>query len=372
MARRNRINKARPSANNKIRKLDKDLLSSQFSQSQQIQKQKKHGLQTPLKSNKAPNSLVKPDHTIFSPKKQYEDDDVSEDEYISDNSDIDGDDKDIIEISSSDDEENPIASQTGNPSDESKPSARYTSNRLTSYTVPLNAKTWQPLPSSVASELATLLSLLLPPSLEKESEKYKSVIDREIVAPLSKKFQTVYLPRLHQNASQRIFHNYAGEFNLNTIHQEQIRLVSGYDINSKQLDLLSLQLLKEKEMLDLERKYLRQLKEKVNTWKQNRQKRIDRLKSSLGPEFRSIDESLNAKNSGVDGADDIDMIQDTDNEIVFHDEEKDSGNHNASQAELITLLKEFGNTLDKVDTTNTENREFQIALKQLSNILRMQ
>lgn len=359
----------RPSAKTKVRKVDKDLLSSQFSQSQiNSQSQKFPNVQrTPQRRNKAPKSLVKQHQTILSPKKK--DDEIDEDveEYESNESDNDSYDEhieseeSIIEIDSSSDDEPFRKDQKRN---ENEDTVNKTVKPLTTYRTPLNTRNWVPLTEGSHSELSTLLHLLIPPSLDNMDPSYSKSLKNDVIRPLSDKFSTIYLPPIHKYSSKRITRS-SGDFNINLLYQEQKRLLSSYDINSKQLDTLTLQLLKEKEMLATERKYRNQLKEKVNRWKQNKQKRIDRLKGNLGDSFKNIKDSLDSKNSGMDGADDLDMIEDS----ATDSENESNETEDAEDEHVVELLTKLNSQIDVLMSSTEGKRKFDLSLKQLLNQL---
>lgn len=359
----------RPSAKTKVRKVDQDLLSSQFSQSQiSTQSQKFPTVQrTPQRRNKAPKSLVKQHQTILSPKKKDDEIEDELEEYESDESDNDVHDENvdseesIIEIESSSDEEPSIKKQKKSDDENT---VNNTIKPLTTYKTPLNTRNWVPLTEGSHAELSTLLHLLIPPSLDDMDSSYTKLLKNDIIRPLSNKFSTIYLPPIHKYSSKRVTRS-SGDFNINLLYQEQKRLLSSYDINTKQLDTLTLQLLKEKEMVATERKYRNQLREKVNRWKQNKQKRIERLKNNLGDSFNDLKNSLDSKNSGVDGADDLDMVEDSEieseNEINNTDDSKDD--------HVVELLTKLNGQIDDISSFTQGKRKFDVSIKQLLNQL---
>ncbi|GAV29106.1 hypothetical protein PMKS-002586 [Pichia membranifaciens] len=376
--------KKRPSAKTRVRKIDKDILASQFSQSralsgsQQSQPSLQSGQQTPRRRRKATNSLVKPHQTIFSPKKRIGETDYSNDSPS--NSELNDSDEDedhgkkkedyseMNTSSSAEDIGKKVETGSGDPQPEQKNGLK----PLTTYTIPLNTNKWQPLPQQVHSELSTLLQLLVPPSLSEMDAVYQVMLEKNVIRPISDKFSTIYLPPIHKYTPKKLQREPgSGDFNLNTLHQDQKRLLSGYDINSKQLDTLVLQLLKEKEMVTTERRYLRQLKEKVNRWKQNKEKRLQRLKSTLGDSFQEISRSIDTRNSGVDGADDLDMIDDSngesDDEIL--EDEAQSNKSSAGDERVTRLLTKLNEQMKEAEESVDCEDKFQLSLKQLSNQL---
>jgi hypothetical protein len=354
--------KKRPSAKNKVRKIGKDLLSSQFSQQQsqlisQYSKSPKGGIQTPVRKTKAPNALVKQNRSIFSPKKpdgsSSDDENVEEYDSISDiehdNSNVNDADDAVIEIESDydDKDENQFELSEFNSSKKV--------NSLTEYSVPLNTRHWQPLPIQVHSELSTLLTLLIPPEVFNLSPSYNKSMEHEIIRPLVKKFGSVYLPSIHKNIYNRIHRQRtSGEFNLKLLHQEQTKLSAGYDINSRQLDMLSLQLLKEKEIMAAEKKYLQELKEKTRSWRSSRDKRLERLKLSLGENFTKITDILGS-NSRSNCADDINLVSESDElEENISDEE-----------EIVKKVQTLNQHLDRLNQSSSEIKRFQSSVRQL-------
>lgn len=355
-----RKTKRRPTAKTKVKKVDLDVLSSQFSQSQQSYSQH---IKTPVRKNRALNSLVLPNSTIFSPRKDEEYsqenayDSGSGRETEEKQEKVDGTDEEVIEV------------ESGSSSEESSdglPHKRHTESSkdgfkkpkgLTSYTAPLNTKNWQPLPPQVHSELSTLLNLLIPTSVDDKEEYYAKALESEIIRPLIAKFASVYLPPIQNKSYRQLSNQRSNEFNLNMLDQEQARLTSSYDINSKQLDMLALQLVKEKEMIAIERGYLKKLKENINTWKTSKNRRLDRLKSELGEKFTNICNSLNAADSGFVGADDIDMVQDT------------KADTNLDDPDLNKRLLKLNKYLTNLETHVSPTKDFQESLKQLSNKL---
>lgn len=121
--------------------------------------------------------------------------------------------------------------------------------------------------------------------------------------------------------------------------------------------MLALQLVKEKEMIAIERGYLKKLKENINTWKTSKNRRLDRLKSELGEKFTNICNSLNAADSGFVGADDIDMVQDT------------KADTNLDDPDLNKRLLKLNKYLTNLETHVSPTKDFQESLKQLSNKL---
>lgn len=371
--------KKRPSAKTRVHKINKDILASQFSQSQTLSQSEtnlKSGQQTPKRRKKATNSLVKPHQSIFSPKKQTgeaEDDDLHSKRDDDDENKDDGKkEEEASELNTSSSAED-VEKKTETNSESPRPDQKNGWKPLTTYTIPLNTKKWQPLPHQVHSELSTLLQLLVPPSLSEIDSVYQEMLEKNVIRPISDKFSTIYLPPIHKYASKKMQREPgSGDFNLNMLHQDQKRLISGYDINSKQLDTLVLQLLKEKEMVTVERKYLRQLKDKVNRWKQKKEKRLQRLKSTLGDSFQEVSKSVDARNSGVDGADDLDMISDaaggeSDEEIL---EDEAQRNKSSSGDERVTrLLSELNEQMKLAEKSVDSKEKFHLSLKQLLNQL---
>ena len=367
-----RRKKSKPSAKTRVRKINTDLLSSQLSQSQALQKSpdrkaetfsqsssQRRALQTPVRRNVAPNAMVKVDQTIFSPIKQPEtDNNGKQDDDSLDESDSEDSANHVIEVES--DSDSGSGSDPGSDMERKAsvvpPETQRAIMPLKKYTVPLNTRNWQPLPPHVHAELSTLLQLLVPPILETSSDlsKYSDSLQSCIVRPLTRRFGSVYLPPLQKSAQKM-----SGDFNLTTLHQEQTKLLSSYDINSKQLDTLKLQLSKEKEMLATEQKYLSQLSEKAKTWKKRKNERMMRLVSELGPKFSAVGQSLDTRSSGLDGADDVDMIIDN-AEHSFEGEEK-----------VSKELKELNKRLQELEDTSSESRAFQVAVQQLLNHLQM-
>lgn len=394
----NRIKK-RPSAKTRVRKINKDVLSSQFSQSQiqsQALSQSQTNLEprtiarTPVRKNKAPNSLVMPHQTIFSPQKKdgdLIDDDAQDHEEkseLSDDTDTDLDkqilDDNIIEIESSADEKN-----TG------EKDASEDSNHVNTYYLPLSTRKWQSLPQQAHSELSTLLHLLSPPSLESAGSIYLKAFEDSLLKPLTDRFANVLLPPVHKNANnvlqqQRQRQRSSTDFNLKTLHQEQTRLNTSYDVNSKQLDTLFLQLLREKEAIATERRFLHQLKGKINRWKKGKEKRLERLKSQLGNDFDDINHILDSRNSGVNSVDDLDMIDDDIDKVSYtydtenivekidgvdeingdNDDEDDEGNER-----VVSTLVKFKDFLDNVENSTESTSKFETSLRQLLNQLDM-
>jgi hypothetical protein len=363
-----RRKKSKPSAKTRVRKINTDLLSSQLSQSQVLQKSperkadifsqsgsQRRALQTPVRRNVAPNSMVKVDQTIFSPIKQPETEiNGKEDDDSLDESDSGDSENHVIEVES--DSDSGSGSEMERKASAVPPETQRSILPLKKYTVPLNTRNWQPLPPHVHAELSTLLQLLVPPILETSSDlsKYSDSLQSCIVRPLTRRFGSVYLPPLQKSAQKM-----SGDFNLTTLHQEQTKLLSSYDINSKQLDTLKLQLSKEKEMLATEQKYLSQLSEKAKTWKKRKNERMMRLVSELGPKFSAVGQSLDTRSSGLDGADDVDMIIDN-AEHSFEGEEK-----------VSKELKELNKRLQELKDNSSESRAFQVAVQQLLNHLQM-
>lgn len=359
MAAQRRTQKKKPTAANKIKKIDKDLFSSQFSQQQNSQTQ--HYIKTPVRKTIAFNALVGKNQSIFSPVKAEESvskvysspeensehDDLSESAESTDDSDFNG----------SDDNEFDGLKEIG-----SKDLSEGIGNRLKNYSVPLNTRNWQPLPPHVYLELYNLLHLLVPPTTTSNDEKIKKVLESEIIKPLAQKFSTISLPPLNRSIKTILEQQRtSGEFNLSYLNQEQLRLSQGYDINSKQLDMLSLQLFKEEEMLELEKKYVRDLKSKVQTWKKNKSTRIDRLKALLGSEFGNIKQLLDIRSSGLNGVDDIDLLLNSDS--TDEDDSVDLGLNDKS----IKKLNKLNKKLIQANKTNKDAIEMQLALQHLLN-----
>lgn len=364
MAVKGRIQKRKPTAANKIKKIDKDLLSSQFSQQQNSQSQY---IKTPVRKNIAPNALVGKNQSIFSPDKKEEEFIESQRFEPSDSKSEDDSDGSREEDTSSDDSD---SINDSNDSDDlmeigEEEFSKASSSRLRDYTAPLNTKNWQPLPAQVHMELSNLLHLLIPSTTNDEEEKIAKSLETEIVRPLVKKFSTICLPPLHKSIKNKLQQQRtSGEFNLSYLHQEQMRLSQGYDINSKQLDMLSLQLVKEKEMLDTEKKYVRDLKDKVKLWQKNKSARIDRLKTLLGSEFTEVKEILDSKASGLNGVDDIDLVLSSEPEIDYNDAELGLNDKTSKK------LKSLNKKLIQTNKTNKSATEMQMALQQLLNILK--
>ncbi|TID13157.1 hypothetical protein CANINC_005013 [Pichia inconspicua] len=357
-----RIQKKKPTAANKIKKIDKDLLSSQFSQQQNTQSQQY--IKTPVRRNIAPNALVGKNQSIFSPdKKENELSDRSDD-----GSNLEEDDSGKTDEEESDNTES--SSETdGNDSDDimeigEEEYTKTSLNKLKDYTAPLNTNNWQPLPQQMHHELSNLLHLLIPVTTDNQDEKIAKVLEADIVKPLVKKFSTIRLPPLQRNVRNKLQQLRAsGEFNLSYLHQEQMRLSQGYDINSKQLDMLSLQLIKEKDMLETEKKYVAELKGKVKQWQKNKSARIERLKTLLGAEFTEMRHLLDSRASGLDGVDDIDLVLSSDTEPEdYHDTEV----NDKTSKKLKTLNKK----LIQTNKANKSAAEMQMALEQLLNILK--
>lgn len=378
--------KKRPSAKTRVRKIDKDLLNSQFSQSQTLSqsqttlKKTKNGQQTPRRRTKATNSLVKLHQTIFSPKKRLDESGDESGEYSSDLENENNGNKSKQEkeeepnndlgLDSSSDE---IEKQNIATSTSPQPDQKDSGNALKTYTVPLNTKKWQPLPQQVHSELSTLLQLLSPPSLDGMSDVYRRKLEDDVILPLSDKFSTIYLPPVHKYLPKKIHRQKgSGDFNLNMLHQDQKRLAPSYDINSKQLDILVLQFLKEKEMAVAERKYLRQLKEKINRWKQHKEKRLERLRSALGDSLKEISQSIDLRNSGVDGADDLDMIDESSNDLddEIMEEGTSADDHIDEEERVTVLLSKLRDQMEEAETAEDARNKFEMSLKQLLNQLR--
>ena len=241
--------------------------------------------------------------------------------------------------------------------------------KLTNYNVPLNTKNWQQLPPQVHSELSTLLHLLIPPSLDNAGfQKYSQVLQSEIIEPIIKKFSTVYLPPVHKN-TQRILNTSrtSGDFNLTTLHDDQTRLTSAYDINSKQLDMLALQLSKEKEMLATEKKYLSQLKEKSKLWQRRKANRLSRMENQLGPKFSTLSNLLDLRKSGANGADDIDLVT---HENILRDIESDNDSQSEDETDsgdeaVNAALRRLNNKLDDIQSNNEESHKLHNSLMSL-------
>lgn len=371
--------KSRPSAKTRVRKIDADLLSSQYLQSQsQSQLQQR----TPVRKNATLKAMVSQDQTIFSPVKGNDDvekvndydnegEEVGSDSGSDSESDSSSEENDVIEIDSSDIEEvsdSEISKKRSNDEliESDKPKKV---KKLTNYNVPLNTKNWQQLPPQVHSELSTLLHLLIPPSLDNAGfQKYSQVLQSEIIEPIIKKFSTVYLPPVHKN-TQRILNTSrtSGDFNLTTLHDDQTRLTSAYDINSKQLDMLALQLSKEKEMLATEKKYLSQLKEKSKLWQRRKANRLSRMENQLGPKFSTLSNLLDLRKSGANGADDIDLVT---HENILRDIKSDNDSQSEDETDsgdeaVNATLKRLNNKLDDIQSNNEESHKLHNSLMSL-------
>lgn len=331
-----------------------DVLSSQYSQRQHSAQKR---VFTPIRRTIAPNSLVKSNQSIFSPIKRNNenieiDEDAQEYESGSDSSDE----------NSVDDDSNDDKIDVSDDDKSSKPNDDTNSNKMKSlakYAVPLNTQSWQPLLPQVHSELSILLKLLKPSTL-KNGSKYDKALDSEIINPLINKFKHVYLPPINKITSKLQKQRTSGEFNLTILNQEQNRLSIGYDINSKQLDMLTLQLLKEKEMINAERKYLRELKENVKSWKSTKDKKLSRLRSNLGDEYLKISELLDST-SNTDGADDINLV---------NSEEDNDSDDDIEDTEFSSKLNDLNEFLAELETDNIDNKQFQSVLRQLLDQLK--
>lgn len=239
-------------------------------------------------------------------------------------------------------------------------------NVLTTYSTPLSTRNWQPLPENVHQELSTLLELLTPPLVQQFDEKYSESFSSSIIKPLSQRFSKVYLPAIHRHSNHNL--NFSrrlrssNEFNLAHTHQEHTRLNKSYDINCKQLDTLVLQLAKEKEYIELERKHLRKLKDKIKDWKATKERRMSRLESMLSEDFKNINDMLkDDKNSGVNGADDVDLIDDESNKVV---NSKDTRNRDSEIYNQLTALEKI---LHEKEQHESSKVKLENSIKQLIN-----
>ncbi len=66
----------------------------------------------------------------------------------------------------------------------------------------------------------------MPPSLSEIDSVYQEMLEKNVIRPISDKFSTIYLPPIHKYTPKKLQREPgSGDFNLNTLHQDQKRLL---------------------------------------------------------------------------------------------------------------------------------------------------
>lgn len=246
----------RPTAKRKIKKANTEIIESQLLSQSSQDSQRRVSLPGQRKQV-TEKTLVKQNESIFTPNK-----DKKPFVMVLDEND---------EVENSEQNDDDISSEEEDPSQPpEKRINKIQPEPLTTYEtrLPKSTANWKPLPALVFNELKTVLTYLLPDSLNDMSPSNQSIVHKHLINPLFKRMENIALPSLA-----------ATELDLSSLEDHNKYINDCYDSSLSQLDAVIHQSLTEKSNLEIETQYLTQFKRNVTSWKTEKASTIENLKS---------------------------------------------------------------------------------------------